>query len=427
LAGRDAEFVWCPRAVGNDERSTRRPATTCWWCASDVAGSEFGVEPPVPPRDTELVLVVRGTKKLRDRLQAVPAGDADASTGVLGDWFATALFWRPHVALLVNQRTFIPVFMPLAPTATLLDRAPQAIAAVLRRHGAEEAFVASELTAMNEARIAPTNDRSVVGVVNGFASHGGIRWQRGDTNLEELSAELATMPLRPLRDRAGSPDRELAVVLGIDHGNVVPFRPRHSTDGPASDTARVYQLKVTLTETKPPVWRRLLVDGAATLAELHEVIQAAFGWWNYHLYDFEFGRACYGIPDPDWDDGPPMRDARRTRLDKVAKVDTSFTYTYDFGDNWTHKITVEKIIPATPDLDLPACVGGRRAGPPEDCGGAWGYAELLHVLADPTHPEHAQRHEWVDGWGHGEFDPERFDPAEFADHLRTLRLAAFDD
>lgn len=373
------------------------------------------------------MLVVRGTKKLRDRLKASPATDTDMSTGVLGDWFATALFWRPRVALLVNQRTFVPVLMPLAPAATLLERAPEAIASVLRRHGADEAFIATELAAMGEARIGPTNDRSVVGVMNEFAFHGEVGWLRRGTDLEDLSVELAGRPIGPLNNRAGFPDRELAVVLGIDRGNVVGHRLQQGTGAPATDTATVYQLKVSLTGTKPPVWRRVLVDGASTLDELHEVIQAAFGWWNYHLYDFEFGRTRYRIPDPDWDYGPPTRDAGRTRLDRVAKPGTAFTYTYDFGDNWKHKVTVEKVVPTTPDLELPACTDGRRAGPPEDCGGAWGYAELLEILADPSHHEHGERREWADGWGHGAFDPGRFDPAEFADNLQTLRLADFDD
>jgi hypothetical protein len=374
-----------------------------------------------------VVLVVRGTKKLRDRLKAEPATDTDTSTGVLGDWFATALFWRPQAALLVNKRTLVPVFMQLAPAATLLDRAPEAIAAVLRRHGADDAFITAELASMDHARVAPTNDRSIVGVMNEFALHGQFLWQSGGADLDDLSVELARMPLGPLRNRAGSPDRELAVVVGIDRGNVVPFSLHQGAGAPSVDTANVYQLKVTLSGTKPPVWRRVLVDGAAKLDELHEVIQAAFGWWNYHLYDFEFGRARYAVTDPDWNYGPPTREAHRTRLDSVAKPGTSFTYTYDFGDNWTHKVTVEKVVPPTPDLELPACTGGRRAGPPEDCSGAWGYAELLDILADPTHHEHAERRKWADGWGRGEFDPDRFDPAEFADNLRTIRLAVLDE
>ena len=115
------------------------------------------------------MLVLRGTKKLRDRIKGAAVGAQDTSTTMLGDWFATALFWRPQVALLVNERTLLPVFTPLAPAATLIDRIPEAIAAVLHRHGADDAFVETELAAMGEMRIGPTNNRSVVGVMNEFA------------------------------------------------------------------------------------------------------------------------------------------------------------------------------------------------------------------------------------------------------------------
>ncbi len=190
----------------------------------------------------------------------------------------------------------------------------------------------------------------------------------------------------------------------------------------------VFQLKVTLLNTKPPVWRRILVDGSATLDQVHEAIQAAFGWWNYHLHEFEVGRTRYAAPDPDsdWDFGPPAHDETRTRLDKVAKVGSSFRYTYDFGDGWEHKIDVEQVLDAATTA-APACTGGRRACPPEDCGGPWGYRELLEILADPSHPEHRERVEWVEGFAQGPFDPDAFDPADFDDNLRSLRLAVFDD
>ena len=184
----------------------------------------------------------------------------------------------------------------------------------------------------------------------------------------------------------------------------------------------MYQLKVTLLDTKPPIWRRVLVDGSATLDQVHEVIQAAFGWWNYHLHEFEIGGARYGVPDPDWDWEPP-RDERHVRLESVAKEGTSFRYTYDFGDAWDHRIVVEKLTPATPGMAIPACIDGRRVCPPEDCGGTWGYRDLLEILSDPTHPEHAARREWL---GHP-FDPEAFDKAEFEDNLSNGRLAMFDD
>jgi hypothetical protein len=381
------------------------------------------------PCDTELVLVVRGTKKLRDRVKAPVATDDHASTTVLGDWFAAALFWKPQVALLVNQRTFVPVFMPLAPAASLLDRAPDAIVAVLRRLGADEPFIESELDAMREARIAPTNDRSVVGVMNEFAFHGEIRWHEGLGSLEDLAVYLAGMPLGPLRNRNGFPDRELAAVLGIEYPDRQRLRLVGGTaSAPPAVASRVLQLKVTLKSSKPPIWRCVLVESSATLDQLHEVIQAAFGWWNYHLYEFEFGRSRYGIPDPDgFDLGPPTRDARTARLDQVAGTDSTFTYTYDFGDNWEHKVTVEKVLDASPVTSLPACIDGRRASPPEDCGGVWGYEELLAILADPSHPEHAERAEWASAWGGAALDPDAFDPKEFSDNLRSLHLARFDD
>ena len=142
---------------------------------------------------------------------------------MLGDWFTTALFWKPQVALLVNERTFVPVFMPLAPAATLLYRAPAAIATILRRHGVDENFIADELEAMRHVRLAPTNNRSVLGVMNGFETHGAWWFATGRIHLEDLSMELAHTPIEPLRSRTGCPERELAAVLGNDRNNVIPF------------------------------------------------------------------------------------------------------------------------------------------------------------------------------------------------------------
>jgi hypothetical protein len=375
------------------------------------------------------VLIVRGTKKLRDRVKGPPAAEGDASMTSLGDWYATALFWRPQIALLVNQRTLLPVFTELAPAATLLDRVPEAIEAVLRLHGLDDHFLRVEHDAMRDVRIAPTNDRSVVGVMNEFALHGEFRWKDGLRDLAELSLRMARMPLGPLRDRSGFPDRELAAVVGGEpHARVIPFpRPRGSAESSATaarPSARVHQLKVTLLDTQPPIWRRVLVDGPSTLDQVHEVIQAAFGWWNYHLHEFQVGRVRYGVPDPDGDDwGDPPRDERRTRLDAIAAEGSTLRYTYDFGDGWDHEIIVEKILPASADVNVPMCIDGRRACPPEDCGGTGGYRELLAVLTDPNHPEHDERLEWIDG----PFNPEAFDPSEFGDNLRNLRRASFND
>ncbi|MGH9110989.1 MAG: plasmid pRiA4b ORF-3 family protein [Acidimicrobiales bacterium] len=373
------------------------------------------------------MLIVRGTKKLRDRLKGAPAAHDGESTAILGDWFANALFWRPQAVLLVNERTLLPVFVPLAPAATLLERVPAAIEAVLRRHGASEEFLASEREAMRDVRVAPTNNRCVLGVMNEYAYHGEIESKLERLDLDDLSLRLSELLLVPLQ--YGTARQELAHILGLTEplAKVIPFPDQVAATPPAvrrsAAVTTVYQLKVTLLDSKPAIWRRILVDGDQSLDQLHEVIQAAFGWWNYHLHEFEVDGERYGIPDPDWDFGPPTRDERRTRLSQIAKAGDSFRYNYDFGDDWRHKIAVEKVVPADPAVTTPACVDGRRACPPEDCGGTWGYRELLEILTDPTHPEHDERREWIGR----PFDPEVFDPSEFDDNLRNQQLASFDD
>jgi hypothetical protein len=388
------------------------------------------------------MLVVRGTKKLRDRLRSTAAAHGDVSTTILGDWFANALFWKPQVALLVNERTLLPLYLPLAPAATLLDRVPDAIASLLRRHGVDDEIIASELAAMADARIAPTNNRSIVGVMNEFAYQGEVFSGAGFDDLEDLSVRMSELIVGPLMQGTGSPDRELAAVLGAGGrrrlpSNVIPFpgtyRPEQEpdrsetdepeTDEPAPGPASVYQLKITLQGIKPPVWRRVLVDAGSHLDHVHEVIQAAFGWWSYHLHEFEIAGKQYGVPDPDDDWGTPTIDEGFIRLDDVATEGSSFVYLYDFGDGWDHRIVVEKVFPATSDIVVPSCIGGRRACPPEDCGGPGGYGHLLEILADPTHPDHRERTEWIGS----PFDPDAFDPAEFADNLREGRLAVLDD
>lgn len=181
----------------------------------------------------------------------------------------------------------------------------------------------------------------------------------------------------------------------------------------------VYQLKVTLKGSRPPVWRRVLVAGDTRLSRLHDILQAAMGWQDGHLHEFQVGRGVrIGRRDPEWDAPDEVMDERRVALSSLApEVKDKFTYLYDFGDGWEHTILVEKILPPAPATALPTCVGGKRACPPEDCGGVWGYAELLEVLADPGHPERAERVEWLGG----QWDPEAF-AAEDADRrLAPLR------
>jgi len=176
--------------------------------------------------------------------------------------------------------------------------------------------------------------------------------------------------------------------------------------GQANET--VYQLKVTLKESKSPIWRQFQVPGNVTLHRLHLILQDVMGWTNSHLYRFDIGGIQYSVPDPVEDDFNELHfvDSRRTKLSKVVPREKArFTYEYDFGDSWEHQILVEKILPSEPAAQYPLCLAGKRACPPEDCGGIWGYDELLEIIRDPTHEEYQSMMEWLGGT----FDPEEFD------------------
>jgi hypothetical protein len=179
----------------------------------------------------------------------------------------------------------------------------------------------------------------------------------------------------------------------------------------------VYQLKVTLSGSEPPVWRRVQVPGEVSLARLHAVLQLAMGWHNSHLHQFSIGDTRYGEPDPAVAE-LEFSNERTAKLNQVAPlVGNRFTYEYDFGDSWEHEIVVETIMPSEPGARYPVCTGGERACPPEDCGGIWGYSELLEAVRDPEHPEHEEMLDWLEG----NFDPEAFDLNEVNRRLRNLR------
>ena len=163
----------------------------------------------------------------------------------------------------------------------------------------------------------------------------------------------------------------------------------------------VLSLKITLRNTKPPIWRRVLMPGKMTLDDLHSVIQAAMGWEDSHLHKFEIGDKRYGDPS----NTDRVINARRMTLDALVNPGvTRFSYTYDFGDDWEHTIVIEKAPSVSDAANYPACIAGKRACPPEDCGGTWGYEDLLAVLANPADPQHEEQREWIGD----DFNPEAF-------------------
>lgn len=178
----------------------------------------------------------------------------------------------------------------------------------------------------------------------------------------------------------------------------------------------VLQLKVSLVgASDPPVWRRVLVPARMRLDRLHDVIQAAMGWEDYHLHAFTAGDVDYGPPDPDGPPDPELghRDERRTAVgDVIGERRDRMRYVYDFGDHWRHDVVVEKVLTAEPGSRYPLCLTGNGRCPPEDCGGVRGYAELRETLADPTHEDHAQMLEWLGIETAAQFDPHAFDADE---------------
>ncbi len=180
----------------------------------------------------------------------------------------------------------------------------------------------------------------------------------------------------------------------------------------------IYQIKVTLEGSKPPIWRRLLVRSDITLGDLHTIIQAAMGWWDYHLHQFTVGGTYFGVPDPDYDSYMEMQDEEEVTLGQVApRGGFKFHYEYDFGDGWIHQVLVEKVLPPEPSQSYPVCIKGQRACPPEDVGGMWGYYDFLEALQDPEHEEHESYLEWIGG----DFDPEAFDLDEVNETLSDLQ------
>ena len=177
-------------------------------------------------------------------------------------------------------------------------------------------------------------------------------------------------------------------------------------------SAEVYEIKMFLADSDPPIWRRLAVRSDMTLARLHDVIQIVMGWQNCHLHQFIVGDdkdpTYYGVPDMGLmaDLGPKTLDDATVQLrDIVKRRGSRFIYEYDFGDSWIHELEVVQVKPLEKGARYPVCLGGERAGPPDDCGGVWGYDNLLQAIADPKHEDHDDLLEWLGG----EFDPVAFD------------------
>ena len=190
-------------------------------------------------------------------------------------------------------------------------------------------------------------------------------------------------------------------------------------------TQTIYQLKVSLKNFKPVIWRSIQVRSDTLLQDLHKIIQTTMGWTNSHLHQFIKGEKSYQKRTDEidfWDDRRDV-DYKDTPISALLKKEKDqIIYEYDFGDGWEHDIILMKILPVDDKLAYPVCLAGKMGCPPEDCGGPWGYSNMLEILRQPDHEEYDSYLDWLGS----EFDPEYFDRNEVNELLQQDNFGCID-
>jgi hypothetical protein len=187
---------------------------------------------------------------------------------------------------------------------------------------------------------------------------------------------------------------------------------------------QIYQIQIALKDFKPKIWRRVLIPAETLLPDLHKIIQTAMGWTNSHLHQFIIDGTYYTEKTKDnylWDELENV-DYKKIKIsDFLTTEKQKIKYEYDFGDGWEHDVILEKILEPDPKMKYPVCIAGKMSCPPEDCGGAWGYADMLEILKNPEHPEFQEFIDWLGD----EFDPEAFDKDEVNEMLTAKNFGCF--
>ena len=172
--------------------------------------------------------------------------------------------------------------------------------------------------------------------------------------------------------------------------------------------ANILQLKIYLKNIDPKIWRRFLVSDNILFHQLHNILQEIMGWENYHLYSFDIDGMRIELPDEGGYSENESENSKKIKLNKfIGAEKKKFDYLYDFGDSWEHEIIVEKISKNLPEnvKQIPYCLEGERACPPEDCGGVLGYEELIEISKDKNHPDYEER---IKDWLGEDWDFEKF-------------------
>ncbi len=188
---------------------------------------------------------------------------------------------------------------------------------------------------------------------------------------------------------------------------------------------QIFQIKLALRNSKPNIWRRLLVPSNLLLSDFHKIIQTAMGWTNSHLHQFIKNKTYYSVKMDDdfWDEGISI-DYKKIKISDLLKLEKEkIIYEYDFGDSWEHDVILEKILPFDNKLKYPVCLAGKMCCPPEDCGGVWGYMDMLEILKQPEHEEYESFVEWLGD----DFDPKYFEIEEINEMLQMKDFGCGED
>lgn len=174
---------------------------------------------------------------------------------------------------------------------------------------------------------------------------------------------------------------------------------------PVDSLIQIATVRIELKDSDPLIWRMVEVPTSVTLKVLHDIVQVTMGWLDHHLWKMVIGGQTYGLlMNEDWDTAH-RKPATRTRLRNVLSLGTTrIDYTYDFGDNWGHTLSVSDVRAGDPGTAYPCYIAGERRCPPEDCGGIPGFYDMLEARADPDHPDHAEICEWLNGYNPDELD-----------------------
>lgn len=359
---------------------------------------------------------LRCTKTLLDRLklpakQSRMTSEAQMQANVqqelgakLGDWYATYLPTRPkHLILAISQRCRLAILLPAAPLQTLGIRFREAVRQRLEALCIAPEIVEQELAAMGEPQFVPTGPdrcRATMGTMTQFL-------QVMDYSLERQEApdEIALYLGRYLVGVTGQRDYfhpETAARELLDPATVL------------EESRWSLQLRVTIAESNPPIWRRLLVPASLNLHQLHYLIQSAFGWQDCHLHEFiisegealvTYGTRYQFTLEPG--EGPDRSDRALRLFRAFPEVGSRLMYIYDMGDNWRHEVVLEERVESSGGR--PKCLSGDRRCPPENCGGIWSYQEVLEALASGSSSvSGSELAEWLE-WAGPSFDPAIFD------------------